>query len=114
MNRFAMTRRDFVRLGAGAAAAGAVIKTTLLKPALAAQIDPGSRKIRFAIVGTGIRGTDLLRAARMVPSGVCVGAADLYSTRHTAAKEAWGGDLPTTRDYRVYLDSKDVDAVLIA
>ena len=110
-----MTRRDFVRMGAGAVAAGAAMKTTLLEPApLAAQIDPGSRKIRFAIVGTGIRGTDLLKAARMVPSGVCVGAADLYTTRHQAAKEAWGSDIPTTRDYRVYLDSKDVDAVLVA
>jgi len=115
VNRFALTRRDFVRMGAGAVAAGAAVRATLLEPApLAAQIDPGSRRIRFAIVGTGIRGTDLLKAARMVPSGVCVGAADLYTTRHQAAKEAWGADMPTTRDYRVFLDSKDVDAVLIA
>ncbi len=110
-----MTRRDFVRMGAGAVAAGAAMKTTLLEPMpLAAQVDPGSRRIRFAIVGTGIRGTDLLRSARTVPSGVCVGAADLYTTRHTAAKEAWGGEIPTTRDYRIFLDSKDVDAVLVA
>ena len=114
MNRFSMSRRDFVRLGAGAVAAGAVVKTTMLEPAaLAAQTAP-SRRIRFAIVGTGIRGCDLLRAARQVPTGICVGAADLYETRHQAAKEAWGGDIPTTRDYRVFLDSKDVDAVLVA
>jgi predicted dehydrogenase len=43
-----------------------------------------------------------------------VGAADLYETRHKAGQEAWGGEFPTTRDYRTLLDRKDVDAVLIA
>src|ERR1035438_2365567 len=114
VKRFSITRRDFVRIGAGAVAAGAALKATLLEPtAIAAQADTG-RPIRFVIVGTGIRGTDLLKAARQVPTGVCVGAADLYTTRHQAAKEAWGADIPTNRDYRTLLDSKDVDAVLIA
>ncbi len=115
VSRFSITRRDFVRIGAGAAAAGAAMRTTLLEPtSLAAQVDPGGRPIRFVIVGTGIRGTDLLKAARQVPTGVCVGAADLYTTRHTAAKEAWGSDIPTTGDYRTFFDRTDVDAVLIA
>jgi predicted dehydrogenase len=114
VNRFSITRRDFVRLGAGAVAAGAATKATLLQPTpLSAQTSTG-RRIRFAIVGTGIRGCDLLRAAAQVPTGICVGAADLYETRHQAAKEAWGADVPTSRDYRVFLDNKDVDTILIA
>ena len=93
MKAHGMTRRDFVRLGAGAAVAGAAVKSTLLEPAaLAAQAAADGRKIRFAIVGTGIRGCDLLRSARKVPTGVCVGSADLYSTRHQAGKEAYGAD----------------------
>jgi hypothetical protein len=49
-----MTRRDFVRLGAGAAVAGAAVKASLQEPAmLAAQTPPDGRKIRFARVGTG-------------------------------------------------------------
>jgi len=115
VSRFSITPRDFVRIGAAAVASGSAIKATLLEPTpLAAQVDPGTRKIRFVIVGTGIRGCDLLRAASQVPTGVCVGAADLYSTRHTAAKEAWGAEIPTTGDYRTFFDRKDVDAVLIA
>ncbi len=107
-----MTRREFVRLGAGVVAASAAVKATLLDPAvLAAET---GRRIRFAIVGTGIRGCDLLKSARNVPTGVCVGAADLYVTRHRAAKEAWGGEIATTSDYRTLLDRKDVDAILIA
>src|ERR1035438_868113 len=113
-----MTRMDFVRVGAGAMAAGAAVKATLLEPAaMAAQTVGGGatgRKIRFVSIGTGIRGCDLLRSARQVPAGECVGAADLYQTRHQAAKEAWGGEIPTTGDYRRLLDRKDVDAVFVA
>ena len=110
-----MSRRDFVRLGAGAAIAGAAVKSTLLEPPeLAAQATADGRKIRFGIVGTGIRGCDLLRSARNVSTGVCVGSADLYSTRLQAGKEAYGADFDTTGDYRRLLDRKDVDAILIA
>jgi predicted dehydrogenase len=114
VNRFSLTRREFVRMSAAAAATGAAVKSTVLQPvSLAAQTADGP-PIRFAIVGTGIRGCDLLRAARTVSTGVCVGAADLYDMRHQAAQQAWGGAFSTTRDYRVLLDRKDVDAVLIA
>ena len=115
MKASSMTRREFVRLGAVAAAGGAAVKATLLEPAaLVAQEPAEGHKIRFVSIGTGIRGCDLLRSARTVPTGVCVGAADLYETRHQAAKEAWGGEIETTRDYRPFLDRKDVDAVLVA
>jgi predicted dehydrogenase len=111
-----ITRRNFVRLGVGAVAAGAAIKTTILEPAaLAAQGNPGSgRKIRFASIGTGIRGCDLLRSARKVPNGELVGTADLYDMHRKAGVEAWGADVPTMRDYRSLLDRKDIDAVIVA
>jgi predicted dehydrogenase len=107
-----MTRRDFVRLGAGAVAAGAAVNAKLPEPpTLAAQTVAGGangRTIRFVSIGTGIRGCDLLRA------GVCVGTADLYEMHQRAGQEAWGGQIPTTRDYRALLDRKDVDAVIVA
>jgi predicted dehydrogenase len=113
-----MTRRDLVRTGAGAVAAGAAIQSMLLEPpALASQALSGgaaSRKIRFVSIGTGIRGCDLLRSARQVPTGVLVGTADLYDMHQQAGKEAYGADVPTTRDYRPLLDRRDVDAVIVA
>ena len=102
-----ITRRDFVRLGAGAVAAGAAVKTTLLEPpALRAESggDATGRKIRFVSIGTGIRGCDLLRSARQVATGECVGNADLYTMHQKAGQEAYGSDIPTTRDYRSLLD----------
>jgi len=110
-----ISRRDFVRLGAGAMAAGAAAKSIALEPeVLAAQTAQTERKIRFVSIGTGIRGCDLLRSARKVESGVCVGIADLYDMHRKAGAEAWGADVPTTRDYRELLNRKDVDAVIVA
>jgi predicted dehydrogenase len=116
MNMHSITRRDFVRLGAGAMAAGAAIKSTLLEPpTLSAQTGGANgRKIRFASIGTGIRGCDVLRSARKVSSGVLVGTADLYDMHQKAGLEAYGADVPTSRDYRSLLDRKDVDAVIVA
>ena len=110
-----ITRRDFVRLSAGTIAAGAAANTVLLRPdAIAAQTPGPSRKIRFISIGTGIRGCDLLRAARLVPNGELLGIADLYDMHQKAGVEAWGSEAPTTRDYRSLLDRKDVDAVIVA
>jgi predicted dehydrogenase len=115
-----ITRRDFVRLGAGAAVAtAAVAQAAAQANVLTAQQHssdslPDGRKIRFGIVGTGIRGCDLLRSARNVPTGVCVGSADLYSTRLKAGIEAYGADFDTSGDYRRLLDRKDIDAIFVA
>lgn len=111
-----MTRRDFVRLSAGAVAAGTAVKSTVLQPPTLSAQGPGAtgRKIRFVSIGTGIRGCDLLRSARQVPTGECVGTADLYTMHQKAGQEAYGADVPTTRDYRTLLDRKDVDAVIVA
>jgi predicted dehydrogenase len=110
-----ITRRDFVRLGTGAAVVGATVKSTLLEPALlAAQTATDGRKIRFASIGTGIRGCDLLRSARNLKTGILVETADLYDMHQKAGLEAYGADVPTSRDYRRLLDRKDVDAVIVA
>jgi len=112
-----ITRRDFVRLSAGAVAAGAAVNSTILEPTLLTAQSPAidsGRKIRFISIGTGIRGCDLLRSARQVPNGVLVGTADLYDTHQKAGLEAYGADVPATRDYRTLLDRKDVDAVIVA
>ncbi len=113
-----MTRRDLVRTGAGAVAAGATLQSMLLEPRVLAAPAPSdtspSRRIRFVSIGTGIRGCDILRSARQVPTGVLVGTADLYDMHQQAGKEAYAAGVPTTRDYRSLLDRKDVDAVIVA
>ena len=112
------TRRDFIRIGSGVAATGAVGKYTLLEPkslwASPRPVGP-SDTVRFASIGTGVRGCELLNATTHVPGVECVAVCDLYDSRHTAAQEAVKNpNVPATRNYKEILDRKDVDAVIIA
>ncbi|HEX6907219.1 MAG TPA: gfo/Idh/MocA family oxidoreductase, partial [Terriglobales bacterium] len=84
MRKSSYTRRDFMLLGAGAAAAGLAAKVTVLEPkALWATTRPvpPSDVVRFASIGTGVRGCELLEASLAVPGIECVGICDLYDSR---------------------------------
>lgn len=117
MGQGSLTRREFIRVGTGAMAATTAAKVTIMEP------NPGftgsravapSDTVRFASIGTGVRGCELLDASLRVPGVECVAVCDLYDSRHDAAREAIKKDVPATRDYRSILDRKDVDAVIVA
>ena len=112
-----LTRRDFMRIGTGSVAAGAAVKYTLLEPATlwgAGRAVAASDRVRFASIGTGTRGCELLQATLAVPGIECVAVCDLYDSRHEAAQEAVQKPVPATRNYKEILDRKDVDAVIVA
>jgi predicted dehydrogenase len=111
-----LTRRQFIHIGTGTLAATTVAGSILQPHLLSASMRPipPSDTIRFASIGTGIRGCELLKASLQVPGVECVAVCDLYDSRHTAAQEALNSTVPATRDYRSILDRKDVDAVIIA
>ncbi|HUO34445.1 MAG TPA: Gfo/Idh/MocA family oxidoreductase [Candidatus Acidoferrum sp.] len=111
-----LTRRDFIRIGAGTIAAGTGVKTLLEPTPLwgAGRVVAPSDQIRFASIGTGTRGCELLHATLAVPGVECVAVSDLYDSRHEAAQEAVQKKVPATRNYKEVLDRKDVDAVIIA
>ena len=113
MDKKTFTRRDFVRLGTGAVVAGAALKSTLLEPtSLWAQMTSGD-KVRFASIGTGVRGCEVLHGA-LLAGGECVAISDLYDGRLRAGREVTKQDTPVTKHYKEVLDRKDVDAVIVA
>src|SRR5580700_5023586 len=117
MSKNPLSRRQFMQIGTGTLAATTVAKNILQPHLLSAATRPvtPSDTIRFASIGTGIRGCEHLEASLRVPGIQCVAVCDLYDSRHIAAQEAVKNpSVPATRDYRSILDRKDVDSVLIA
>jgi len=115
-SRGGMDRRAFIRR-TGAATAGAMAlrsggKTLWASEPGSAAIGPGDR-VRAGIIGPGMRGLGDAGSFLAVPGTELVMAADVYDDRLTRAKELFGGQLETTKDYRRVLDRKDIDAVIV-
>lgn len=70
-------------------------------------------KLRFACIGFGIMGQGDVRTALMVPQCELVAVSDLYNGRLQKAKEVYGQQIATTRDFREVLARPDIDAVII-
>src|SRR6185295_4961010 len=101
------TRRHFLQ---ASTAAG------LFAPALAGQDKKVSAndRVQIAIIGLGGMGTGDVRSSLSLPGVELVAAADIYQGRLDHAKEVFGKDVFTTRDYREVLARKEIDAVIVA
>lgn len=69
--------------------------------------------VRIGVIGYGVQGHIDLNTALRVPGVELAGICDLYTGRLVNAREQFGEDLFTTRNYKDILDREDIDAVLI-
>jgi predicted dehydrogenase len=115
-----MSRREFIRgsTGAGIALAAAPY---LLAPHPADAAMPtvsANDRVRFGMIGIGMRGSGVLDTSVRLPGVECVAACDLQDDRHTLANQiisgATGRTVATTRRYRDLLDNKEIDCVVVA
>lgn len=111
-----LNRRTFLEIGGKTALAGAAAKYTVLRPetSSASATRSANDTIRFALIGAGVRGSQLLQASLNVPNVECVAVSDLWDGRLQAAQEYAGKTLFTTRNFQEVLQRKDVDAVIVA
>ncbi|MGA2871900.1 MAG: Gfo/Idh/MocA family oxidoreductase, partial [Verrucomicrobiota bacterium] len=117
MNSILFNRRTFLEVGAKSILAGAAAKITVLDPAVLSAISGAAatdKMVRFALIGAGVRGCQLLEASLMLPNVECVAVSDLYDDRLRAAQEYAKKSLPTTRNFHEVLERADVDAVIVA
>ena len=70
--------------------------------------------VRIACIGMGIMGHNNLNSALKVPGVELVAVSDLYQGRLDRAREIFGTQLFTTRDYREILNRKDIDAIIVS
>jgi predicted dehydrogenase len=101
------TRRHFLK----SSGAGVLAASTL--SAQQSGVSPNDR-IRFALIGGGGMGNADVRSALAAGGTELVAVADVYDGRLVRAKEEYGNQILTTRDYREILARKDVDAVIVA
>src|SRR3982751_1570227 len=108
------SRREFLKTAAAGSVA-ASLPTTFLRAQQRAQVDvpPGDR-VQIALIGAGGQGMSDTRTALRVPGVELTAVADIYDGRLTRAKELWGQQVFTSRDYREVLARPEVDAVIIA
>src|SRR5215210_7743720 len=70
--------------------------------------------IRLGVIGYGIQGHFDLQTALQVPGVELAAMCDLYTGRLENAREQYGNNLFTTRNYKELLEKSDIDAVIIA
>jgi predicted dehydrogenase len=105
-----MSRRNFIK-NAAITSGSLLFHSSMLKA-----VEPlfGSRKMNVGIIGCGDRGTGLMHVINQLPDQYHVGMiCDVLDFRLDNAKK----QMPTasiTRDYKKILDSRDIDAVVIA
>lgn len=81
---------------------------------LRSELKPSANdRIRIGLIGAGIIGHYDAEAALKIAGVELAAVCDLYTGRLEFAKEKWGKDMFTTRDYREVLAREDIDAVLI-
>jgi predicted dehydrogenase len=87
---------------------------TLLEPGQDEEKPVGANDhIQIALIGAGGQGQYDTGVATRVPGVKLVAVADCYDGRLAHAKEVWGADIATTRDYAEILARKDIDAVIV-
>lgn len=99
------SRRSFIKSSAtllGAAGAGV------------SRMPAASDKVNIGSIGFGIRGNYLGQHFKVLPDVNIVAVADLYDGYLQNARETIDDRIQTTKDYRVVLDRKDIDAVIVA
>jgi len=133
-DRKGTSRRNFIKLATATTLAAGASRDVLgslgthLIETRQQQVQTASPndRIRIATIGVGGQGmSDTNAALRRSGSSIdqgnplgpgveVVAVADLYDGRLTRAREMWGKQLVTTRDYQEILARSDVDAVIVA
>jgi predicted dehydrogenase len=89
-------------------------RSFLVTAASAAQVLGANDRVRLGIIGTGGRGSHLMRVANKVGGIEWVAVCDAWDLRRDRATELTGPQVAKFGDYRALLDRKDIDGVIVA
>src|SRR5258707_6174627 len=104
-----VSRRDFVKTAAVVTAAAAAIEGA---PAIQ-KVRAANDQVQYGMIGTGSRGSYLLKHLKNIDGGRCVSLCDIQQTSLDRGLETMGNKPKAFKDYRELLAQKDVDAVFV-
>ena len=104
-----LSRRDVLKTAGAVTAVAAVVQGA---PAFCSAKAAGEQK-QYGIIGTGSRGSYLLRHLKDIDNGRCVAICDLNQDRMDEASKIIGTNPKKFKDYRELLAQKDVQAVFV-
>jgi predicted dehydrogenase len=117
------SRRSFIKKALGTAVISSAApslfaspkkQVTLQSENFLAKKYSANDQVNIAVIGAGIMGFNNLETSTKIPGVKLVGVCDLYTGRLDHAKEVYGKDIFTTKNYKEILDRKDIDAVIVA
>jgi len=102
-----LSRRDVVKM----AGAAAVAISQIGAPAI---VKAAPDQMKFGMIGTGGRGSYLLKHLTKIDNGLCAAICDLDDAKLNKASSVIGTNPTKYKDYRELLADKNVESVLIA
>jgi len=105
------TRRDVVK-AAGAAAVIAAARNIEGAPAIQ-KVRAANDQVQYGMIGTGSRGSYLLKHLKSIDNGRCVALCDVQPQNLEHGVQTIGNKPKTFQDYRELLVQNDVDAVFV-
>lgn len=106
------TRREVVKI---AGAAGVAAAASQLQGAPAIQtVKAANNQVQYGFIGTGSRGSYLLKHLKSIDAGRCVAVCDIVEDHLNKGAQTIGNNPDKYKDYRELLARKDIDAVYIA
>ncbi|MBS1873761.1 MAG: Gfo/Idh/MocA family oxidoreductase [Acidobacteria bacterium] len=107
-----LTRRDVVKMAGAAGLAAAAVSQIDGFPAIQT-VKAANDQVQFGMIGTGSRGSYLLKHLAQIDNGRCVALCDVKQDALDKGLKTIGGSPKTFKDYRELLAQKDVDAVFV-
>jgi predicted dehydrogenase len=106
-----VTRRDVVK-AAGAATVMAAARKIEGAPAIQT-VKAANSRVQYGMIGTGSRGSYLLKHLKSIDNGRCVALCDIQQQNLDHGFQTIGNNPKTFKDYRELLVQNDVDAVFV-
>jgi predicted dehydrogenase len=106
------SRRDALKAAGAVSIATAAVRHAQGAPAILTA-RATTAPVNYGMVGTGSRGTYLLKHLKGIDSGACVAICDLTDDAMNKAQQTIGGNPKRYKDWRALLDDKNVEAVYV-